>query len=95
MTADFIARILEDKLNKLDANNPKSIEDFNRAGHLLNQYVYQNFLTFEMTDLVREYCGYLCDERILFENAYRQYGFGCDRKEFFKEYIKDLRFFGY
>jgi hypothetical protein len=88
MTADYIAKICEKKLNELDSENSKSIENFNRVTELLHTYLLHNFITFEETELVRKFCKNICDDRIHFENEYRGFGFGCDRERFFNKYFK-------
>lgn len=91
MTPNKIALVCQNKLNMLDVTNAdmntNGIEQFNLSCTLLEHYIKRHFLSFEMTDLVYHYAKRLCEEKIRFENWYRNIGYVySDRIKAYKEF---------
>lgn len=77
MTAHYIAKFAQKALDNMDIskteNNP-SLERFNYAVGLLEEYIKCNYLTFETTELVYRFAKNLCIRKNNFENWYRKTG---------------------
>ena len=88
MTANFIAQVVENKLNAIDlsAKNLNSLYDYNKALTMLEFYIMRHFLTFEMTEKVYTHAKKLCEKRIKFENWYRVSSWCKDRISAYNEF---------
>lgn len=83
MTADYIARICENKLKGADINS-KDVDIFRnyfRACGLLEDHIRHNFDTFVETELVYRFANLMCKKRNTLYNLYRAYGGGYSFKE--------------
>jgi hypothetical protein len=82
MTAHYIAQHVEAKLNQINLNvipyhnaGDRSLERFNKACSLLEDYIATNFLSFVETELVYKWAKGSCEARNSFDNWYRAYGY--------------------
>lgn len=74
MTAHYIARVCESKLNQIDCEDMSTVGKYNLACGLLDDYIRLNFDTFEETELVYKFAKVWCDKRVMLKNHYRSYG---------------------
>lgn len=87
MTADYIARLCEKALDQLTTDEHRTdlkhppIYNYNRACSLLENYLNQNFDTFEETELVYKYAKYICEDRIAFLSWFNQFGWMTGTKQ--------------
>ena len=103
MTANLIAKVVENKLNKLNINSSEesfrsSIEKYNKAIGVLEDYIHlpinkywadrTRFFDFEETELVYKFAKDICDQRIRFKNWCRAWKFYYTEREAARIYFK-------